>query len=56
MNDFQLLLDFANHFDYEVAYCKNSDGTITAFFHSDELHFDSNGTITEIVKRDDDSD
>lgn len=32
MNDLQLLLDFADRLDYEVGYCKNSDGTFTAFF------------------------
>lgn len=53
MNDLQLLFDFSDRFDYEVAYCKNSDGTYTAFFHGDELHFNPDGIITEIVKRDD---
>lgn len=55
MNDLQLLLDFTDRLDYEVGYCKNSDGTFTAFFHGDELHFNPNGTIIEIIKGDDDN-
>lgn len=54
MNDLQLLLDFSDHFNYECGYCKNADNTFTAFFHGDELHFDSNGTIIGIVKSDND--
>jgi hypothetical protein len=53
MNDLQLLLEFADHLDYEAAYCKNSDGTFTAFFHGDELHFNSDGMIAGIVKSED---
>lgn len=53
MNDLQLLLDFLDRFNYEGGYCKNLDGTFTAFFQGDELFFDSNGTITGIVKEGD---
>lgn len=56
MNDLQLFLDFCDKFDcYEYGFCKNSDGTFTAFFQKDEFHFNSDGMITEIVKSDDKS-
>ena len=52
MNDLQLLLEFCDKFDYEYGFCKNSDGTFTAFCQKDEFHFDSDGKLTSMVKED----